>query len=211
MPLVLASFPAGYPRGCRWCGCPGCASRPHCNLTESCGVLWRAPAMPHSGTPGTLPRLGLARSKTALPWGQGLALREAQANLELSLKIIVYLQHPNDFCSALYASLYFNNKTDFPVQSSNVEGSPNGCTTLILQLGLTLACAGVLSLTNLATVIPAEPCPTHSPHPSKQNSREYKTHTPTNRRGGLCPQTGAFCPHWPFSYAFRTTSDDLLR
>lgn len=39
--LVLASYPAGSPRGCGWYGCPGCVPRlqPCPNLIERCGGL----------------------------------------------------------------------------------------------------------------------------------------------------------------------------
>lgn len=49
----------------------------------------------------------------ASPCGSQVGVRDMQAKCKLSLKVSFYLQHPNDFCSALHAFLYFNNKTDF--------------------------------------------------------------------------------------------------
>ena len=56
--------------------------------------------------------------KAGAGWEHYITLRvpggveNVQAKCKLSLKVIFYLQHPNDFCSALDAFLYFN-KTDF--------------------------------------------------------------------------------------------------
>lgn len=176
---VLASCPAGHPRGHRWYGCSGWVPRPHPNLKESHGAPCWAPTMPHTGTPQTLPRLALVGS-IILPCGSQVGLRGVQAKCKLSLNVIFYLQHPNDFCSALDVFLYFN-KTDFFIHYSSAVDTPNRCTTLILQLGLAMVWEGVLGLRNLANdnnslrLLP-EPCPLHKPHPFKGNCREYKIH-----------------------------------
>lgn len=83
--------------------------------------------------------------------GSGLGLRKAQDMLELSLKVIFYPNHPDDFCSALCAFLYFNNRTGFPERSSGAVDSPNSCATFISPFGQALAHEGVLGLRNLAT------------------------------------------------------------
>ena len=59
------------------------------------------------------PKAGTGWERVCITPGSQEGVREAQAKWELSLKVTFYLQHPNDFCSALYAFLYFNSKTDF--------------------------------------------------------------------------------------------------